>query len=63
MWKSADAENWRRWRASGWTVDRQAYVNQCQIVNDLIHQLNMDFYSRLEADNQTDPSKIVCYCR
>ena len=48
----------RRWRTSRLTVDRQAYVNQCQTVNDFIHQSKMEYFSTLVADHQSDPKKL-----
>ena len=49
----------RRWRTSRLTVDRHAYyVNQCTTVNDLIHQSEINHFSHLVADHQSDPKKL-----
>ena len=48
----------RRWRASGLTVHREVYVNQCKLVNKCIFDAKMGYYSALIEENDSDPKKL-----
>ena len=48
----------RRWRASGLTVHRELYVNQCKLVNKCIFDAKMGYYSALIEENDSDPKKL-----
>lgn len=49
----------RCWRATRLTIDRELYVNQCNIVNTLISTSKKKFYSSVIAENKSD-QKILC---
>ena len=48
----------RRWRASGLTVHRELYVDQCKLVNKCIFDAKMGYYSALIEENDSDPKKL-----
>lgn len=45
----------RRWRASRLCVDRQMYVDQCQIVNEMLKDAKASYYSSIISENALDP--------
>ena len=50
----------RRWRASGLTVHRELYVDQCNLVNKSIFDAKMGYYSALIEENHSDPKSLFC---
>ena len=48
----------RRWRRTGLTVDRERFVDQCQVVNEFILQAKTAYYSRVIDENQYDPKHL-----
>jgi exonuclease III len=48
----------RCWRRSGLTVDRQMYVDQCNVVKDMIFKAKMNYYSKLISDADTDNNAL-----
>ena len=48
----------RRWRKTGLTVDRERFVDQCQVVNEFILQAKTAYYSRVIDENQYDPKRL-----
>ena len=42
----------RRWRASRLCIDREMYVKQCQIVNDMIRDAKKTYYSSVISNNK-----------
>lgn len=47
-----------RWRRTGLTVDRERFVDQCQVVNEFILQAKTAYYSRVIDENQYDPKRL-----
>lgn len=45
----------RRWWSSGLTIDRELYVDQCKMVNELLHQSKMRY---IPQDNQSDQKRL-----
>ena len=45
----------RRWRASRLCVDRQMYVDLCQIVNKMLKDAKASYYSSIISENALDP--------
>ena len=45
----------RRWQMTGLTVDRERFVDQCQVVNEFILKAKTAYYSRIIDENQYDP--------
>ena len=41
----------RRWRRTGLTVDRERFVDQCQVVDEFILQAKTAYYSRIIDKN------------
>ena len=48
----------RRLRRTGLTVDRERFVDQCQVVNEFILQAKTAYYSRIIDENQYDPKRL-----
>ena len=48
----------RRWRRTGLMVDRERFVDQCQVVNEFILQAKTAYYSRIIDENQYDPKRL-----
>ena len=48
----------RRWRKTGLTVDRERFVDQCQVVNEFILQAKTAYYLRVIDENQYDPKRL-----
>ena len=44
----------RRWRTSGLCVDKQLYVEQCQVVNDMVKEAKTLHYSSIISDNASN---------
>ena len=44
----------RNWRKSRLMVDRQLYVDQCNLVRDLIKKAKNEFYSNIISENQSN---------
>ena len=42
----------RRWRKSSLSTDRQLYITQCGIVNDVIREAKSIYYSSIIAENK-----------
>lgn len=40
------------------TVDREVYVHQCKVVNELIYQSKIRYHSGLIEDNQSDQKRL-----
>ena len=48
----------RRCRRIALTVDRQRFVDQCQVVNESILEAKTAYYSRIIDENQYDPKRL-----
>ena len=48
----------RCWRRTGLTVDRERFVDQCQVINEFILQAKTAYYSRIIDENQYDPKRL-----
>ena len=48
----------RRWRKAGLKVDRERFVDQCQVVNEFILQAKTVYYSRVIDEHQYDPKRL-----
>ena len=48
----------RHWRANRLTVTRELYVNQCNLVNRLIHESKMKFYSAVIDENRSNQAAL-----
>ena len=46
------------WRRSELNVDREMYVQQCKMVNELIYQSKMRYYSGIIEDSQLDQKRL-----
>ena len=49
----------RRWRASRLCIDKEIYVKQCQIVNDMIKEAKTTYYSSAISNNKYN-QKVLC---
>ena len=41
----------RRWRSAGLSIDKELYVNQCTIVNQMISDVKFKHYSTIISEN------------
>ena len=48
----------RRWRKSGLTIDRQMYVDQCNVVKDMVFKAKMAHYTNLISDAGNDSNAL-----
>jgi hypothetical protein len=48
----------RRWRRSGLHIDRQMYLEQCQLVKGLIYSTKMNYFSSLIVENKPNPNAL-----
>jgi hypothetical protein len=48
----------RRWRASGLTVDKDMFVEQCNFVNKCVYNSKMNYFSTLIKNNQSNPKAL-----
>lgn len=44
----------RRWRATRLSIDRELYVNQCALVNQVISEAKSNYYSAIIAENKSN---------
>ena len=44
-----------RWRSSRLCVDRQMFVDQCQVVNKMLRDAKCSYYSSIISENASDP--------
>jgi hypothetical protein len=49
----------RRWRRSGLHIDRQMYLEQCQLVKSLIYSTKMNYFSSLIVENKPNPNALL----
>ena len=48
----------RLWRKNKLTINRESYVEQCNLVNRLIHQSRMQYYSALIKENSSNQAGL-----
>ena len=47
-----------RWRESKLCIHRQLYVEQCQVVNRMLHETKVPYYSSLISENSPDQREL-----